>query len=31
VVTLTAPAFGLLDFHDTATLPSNAFYRTAQP
>jgi hypothetical protein len=31
VATQTAPASGLIEFHDTNPLPGQAFYRTAQP
>jgi len=31
VATLTAPASGLLEYHDPSPLPAQAFYRTAQP
>jgi hypothetical protein len=31
VATLTAPAIGLLEYHDTNAPPAQAFYRTAQP
>ena len=29
--TLTAPASGLLEYHDATPPPSQAFYRTVQP
>jgi hypothetical protein len=29
--TPTAPATGLLEYHDTNPLPGQAFYRAAQP
>jgi hypothetical protein len=31
IVTLTAPASGLVEFHDTAPSPGQAFYRTSSP
>jgi hypothetical protein len=31
IAPLTAPASGLLEYHDTAPLPGQAFYRTVQP
>ena len=31
ILTNTAPATGLLEFHDTNPLPGRAFYRTSQP
>ena len=31
LATLTAPASGLVEFHDTTPLPGQAFYRTVQP
>jgi hypothetical protein len=31
LATNTAPASGLIEYHDTSPLPGQAFYRTVQP